>query len=132
MWHHFRIKLVFQSPLFGNVRFPKSIIWHFWVLPRLTIFWSIWNDSPSKAVVGVASNVFQWFWALSCFIMFIPSNFCIAFSFTIVTWTSRVILFIGNIWFVIIFYRKWGSYSSSFRCYYNSGTIVSEFIKVLK
>ena len=59
-------------------------------------FWSIWNNSPCKAVVDIISKVFRLFWTFSQIIMFIPLNFCITLGFTNVTWTPRTISLICN------------------------------------
>ena len=47
-------------------------------------------------MVDVASQMSWWLWTFSWIIMFIPSNFCITFSFTNVTQTTRTIPFIDN------------------------------------
>ena len=79
---------------FVKIRFSESNIWWFYILFGLSIFWSIWNDSPCKTLVDVASKLW-WFWTL----LYI-SNFYITSGFTNVTWTRRTISFIDNTWFV--------------------------------
>ena len=73
----------------------------------------------------------RWLWTFSWIMMFIPSNFYITFGFTNVTWTTRIIPFIDNIWLIIVFIskRKWGSYICSVPRYYNSEAAISEFVK---
>ena len=85
-------------------------------------------------MVDVASKVLQWSWTFSWIIMFIPINFCITFSFTNITWNTRTIPFTDNTRsiIVLIFQRKYGSHISGFPYYYNSETIVSEFMKSLQ
>ena len=93
LWDHFKMKLFFQF-FFVKIRFSESNIWWFYIRFGLSIFWSIWNDSPCKTLVDVASKLW-WFWTL-----LYVSNFYITFVFTNVTWTRRTISFIGNTWFV--------------------------------
>ena len=80
-WLGIWIKLLIAlwPPFLKKTRFSKS----FCLLRsnfRRAIFCSIWNDSPWKTVVCVASNVFRLLWTFSWIIWIIPFNFRASFE----------------------------------------------------
>ena len=63
----------------------------------------------------------------------ISSNSCIMFASSNLTWTTRAIPLMDNTQFIIvfIFWRKWGSYISSFPRFYNFETVIKKFVEFL-